>query len=141
MAAGAIGHTGRSPLMRKFVEQFEKAVGSSPIVLSSHIEKHFGPSGETLYLRGSLRFIDSSMLEIAIFAAQDSHGIAIDKYRFQYMGSDGRMIFRYDNAPHYPDIASFPHHKHASDTVMPASMPAIKDLLNEISAVILRTKP
>ncbi len=126
--------------MRKFLEQFEKAVGSSPIVLSSHIEKHFGPSGETLYLRGSLRFIDSSMLEIAIFAAQDAHGIAVDKYRFQYMGSDGRMIFRYDNAPHHPDVVSFPHHKHSIDNVMPSSMPGIKDLLNEISARILQNK-
>ena len=59
--------------MRKFAEQFEKIVGSSPIVLSSHIEKHFGPSGETLYLRGNLRFIDSSVLEVALFASESAH--------------------------------------------------------------------
>src|SRR3990172_513765 len=134
MAAGAIGHTGRSPLMRKFVEQFEKAVGSSPIVLSSHIEKHFGPSGETLYLRGNLRFIDSSVLEVALFTSESAHGLAIDKYRFQYMSKDGRMIFRFDNAPHHPGMDSFPHHKHTLDRVISSSLPSISDLLNEISA-------
>jgi len=127
--------------MRRFAEQFEKTVDSSPIVLSSHIEKHFGPSGETLYLRGTLRFIDSSVLEIALFAAQGGRGIVVDKYRFQYMGKDGGMIFRYDNAPHHPGIDSFPHHKHTPGRVLPSSLPAVKDLLNEISAMILRKQP
>lgn len=123
--------------MQKYVEQFEKAVNSSPIVFSSHIEKQFGPTGATLYLRGSLRFIDSTVLEIALFANASGRGVIIDKYRFQYMSKDGQMIFRYDNAPHHPEIPSFPRHKHTSEKVMPASMPVIHDLLNEISAVIL----
>ena len=124
--------------MRKFAEQLEKTVGASPIVLSSQIEKHFGPSGETLYLKGSLRFIDSSVLEIALFAGGSAHALKVDKYRFQYMNSDGQMMFRYDNAPHYPAMSSFPHHKHMPDKVISSSMPSISDLLNEISAVMLR---
>jgi hypothetical protein len=124
--------------MRKFVERFEKAVNSSPIVLSSHIEKHFGPTGLSLYLKGNLRFIDSTVLEIALFGNNAARGVIVDKYRFQYMTTDGQMIFRYDNAPHYPDISTFPHHKHTSGKIIPASMPAITDLLNEISAMILR---
>lgn len=68
--------------MRKFAVQFDKTVGSSPIVLSSRIEKHIGPSGETLYLRGNLRFIDASVLEIALYASRSGVGPSIDKYRF-----------------------------------------------------------
>jgi hypothetical protein len=124
--------------MRKFVEQFEKTVNSSPVVLSSHIEKQFGPDGTTLYLRGGLRFIDSSVLEIALFTTETPHSIDIDKYRFQYMSADGQMIFRYDNAPHHPETTSFPHHKHIPDKVVPSSMPSIRNLLNEISTIILR---
>jgi hypothetical protein len=137
MAARPIGDTSRSPLMRRFVEQFEKTIGTSPLVLSSHVEKLFGPSGDTVYLKGSLRFINSSVLEFALFATA-SPGISINKYRYQYMSKDGRMIFRYDNAPHHPEISSFPHHKHTSDKVALASMPGIKDILNEISALILQ---
>lgn len=124
--------------MRKFVEQFENTVNSNPVVLSSHIEKQFGPDGTTLYLRGALRFIDSSVLEIALFTSEALNGIDIDKYRFQYMSADGQMIFRYDNAPHHPETTSFPHHKHIPDKVMPSSMPTIKNLPNEISTIILR---
>lgn len=127
--------------MRKFAEHFEKTVGSSPIVLSSQLEKHYGPTGETLYLRGHLRFIDSTVLEFSLFAGKVPRGIAIDKYRFQYMDNEGQMIFRYDNAPHHSDISSFPHHRHSPDKVTPSSIPSIEDLLNEISAMILRSKP
>lgn len=124
--------------MRKFVEQFEKIVNSSPVVLLSQIEKQFGPDGTTLYLRGRLRFIDSSVLEIALFMSEAPHGIDIDKYRFQYMSADGQMTFRYDNAPHHPETTSFPHHKHILDKVVPSAMPTIRNLLNEISTIILR---
>lgn len=55
-----------------------------------------------------------------------------------FMSADGQMIFRYDNAPHHPETTSFPHHKHIPDKVMPSSMPTIKNLLNEISTIILR---
>ena len=123
--------------MRKFVDQFEKVAGSSPLVLSSHVEKQYGPSGDTVYLKGSLQFIDSSVLEFAVFAAA-SPEITIDKYRYQYMKKDGRLIFRYDNAPHHPEVSSFPHHKHTSDKVAVSSMPVIKDILNEISTLILQ---
>lgn len=124
--------------MQKFAEQFEKVISSSPIVLSSHIEKQFGPTWSTLYIRGSLLFIDSSVLEIALFSNKSSYGVTVDKYRFQYMSADGQTIFRYDNAPHRPEIPSFPHHKHAPDKVIPSLMPSIQDLLNEISVIILQ---
>ncbi len=127
--------------MHKFIEQFEKAVDSSPIILSSHIEKQFGPSGTSLYIRGNIRFIDSTILEIALFASKSAHGIVVDKYRFHYMRAGEQMLFRYDNAPHHPGVASFPHHKHTTVKVIPSSMPALKDLLNEISAMMLRKQP
>lgn len=31
--------------------------------------------------------------------------------RYQYHDEQGRLRFRYDNAPHHPQIASHPHHK------------------------------
>ena len=127
--------------MQKFVEQFEKTVNASPIVLSSSIEKQFGPSGSTVYVKGSLRFINATVLILAIYANESARQVIVDKYRFQYMTGDGQMIFRYDNAPHHPELASFPHHKHLPNKVIPSSMPSIKDILNEISAGILQSRP
>ncbi|MDO9123007.1 MAG: DUF6516 family protein [Deltaproteobacteria bacterium] len=47
------------------------------------------------------------------------------------------MLFRYDNAPHHPEVTSHPHHKHISDNVILAREPSLKDVLDEISAIII----
>jgi len=123
----------------RFVENFEKTIASSSAILSSDIQKHFGSEGETVYLKGHLLFIDSSILEIAIFAVAPHNTLSIDKYRLHYMNRAGQMLFRYDNAPHHPEIDSYPHHKHTPDRIIPTTMPNLRDVLNEISAIILRT--
>jgi len=124
-------------VIHKFVEGIEKTIALSSIVLSSNIQKYFGPALETVYLKGHLLIIDSSILEISIFATESRNTLSIDKYRLHYMNSTGQMLFRYDNAPHHPEIDSYPHHKHTSDKIMPSSMPSLKDILNEISAIII----
>ena len=124
-------------MIQKFVEDIEKTIASFSIVLSSNIQKYFGPALETVYLKGHLLIIDSSILEIGIFATKSHNTLSIDKYRLHYMNSTGQMLFRYDNAPHHPEIDSYPHHKHTPDKIMPSSMPSLKDILNEISAIII----
>lgn len=121
----------------KLVENIENTIASNPIILSSNIQKQFGPEDETVYLKGNLLFIDFSVIEIALFANKVQNKISIDKYRFHYMNKDGKLVFRYDNAPHHHEIPTFPHHKHTSNKVMQSLMPSIKDILNEITAIII----
>ena len=124
-------------VIKAFIDNIDKTISSSPIVLSSNIQKHFSPDGKTLYLRGSFLFLDSSVLEIAIFVIETRYALTIDKYRFHYMNPNGQMLFRYDNAPHHSEITSRPHHKHISDNVILAREPPLKDVLDEISAIII----
>lgn len=124
-------------MIQEFVQDIEKSIASSSIVLSSNIQKHFGPALEAVYLKGRLLIIDSSILEIAIFATESCNTLSIDKYRFHYMDSTGQMLFRYDNSPHHSEIGSHPHHKHALDRIIPTTMPSLTDILNEISVVII----
>jgi hypothetical protein len=77
-------------VIERFVEDIEKAIAFSSIILSSNVQKYFGPALETVYLKGHLLIIDSS-----------------------------------------------PHHKHTSDKIVPSTIPSIKDILNEISAIII----
>jgi hypothetical protein len=48
------------------------------------------------------------------------------------------MIFRYDNAPHYPNINTFPNHKHTLTEVKESTMPSVEDLMNEINQYIIK---
>jgi hypothetical protein len=45
-----------------------------------------------------------------------------------------RIFLRYDNAPHHPEIATHPHHKHlgAQDRLTPTDQPTLNQILIEI---------
>lgn len=63
--------------------------------------------------------------------------IIFDKYRFQYMDYKEKHIFRYDNAPHYENIVTFPNHKHLMDgKVIASTAPSFNKILEEITALI-----
>ncbi len=51
-------------------------------------------------------------------------------------------VFRYDNAPHYRNILTFPLHKHAQDgTVVESTVPQFYEILDEITAFIAQSNP
>jgi hypothetical protein len=137
VAKGTVRNPVGNPVIQKFVSDIEKTIDSSSIVLSSNTQKYFGPGEEIVYLKSRITIIDSSTLEIALFATESSGKITVDKYRLHYMNAAGQMLFRYDNSPHHPEIDSHPHHKHTPERISPATMPSIKDILNEISAIIV----
>jgi hypothetical protein len=35
-----------------------------------------------------------------------------DEYAYIYYDPHGRRIFQYDDAPHHPEISTYPHHLH-----------------------------
>ena len=139
VAKGTVRNSVSNPVIQKLVAEIEKTIDSSSIILLSSIQKYFGPGEETVYLKGQLTIIDSSTLKISIFATETHEILPIDKYRLHYMNADGKMLFRYDNSPHHPEIDSYPHHKHTPDKIRPSNMPSIQDILNEISTMIIGT--
>jgi hypothetical protein len=122
-----------------FIEDIEAEISSSSIVVSSNIQKYFGPSNKEVYIKLKLIFIDLSSLEFSLYAIEKGKKILCDKYRYQYMDSNNAPVFRYDNAPHHKEITSFPMHKHLGDKVVESDMPDIKELLAEITALITRS--
>ncbi|AUD02007.1 toxin-antitoxin system TumE family protein [Spirosoma pollinicola] len=58
-------------------------------------------------LRLQIKFIDQSVL-----FTNEYIGSTIRKYAFHWQQFDNQSIIRWDNAPHFPKLSSFPHHKH-----------------------------
>ncbi|KAF5419558.1 MAG: hypothetical protein C5S44_10650 [Candidatus Methanocomedens sp.] len=59
------------------------------------------------------------------------------KYRFNLSDSKGKLIFRYDNAPHHKEIPTFPHHKHLGTQVKPSEEVGLEEVISEIEIMIL----
>jgi hypothetical protein len=90
------------------------------------------------YIGGKIDFENGHFLEF-IEVMDTGVGTKL-KYRYHYMDEAQHLIFRYDNAPHHPEIASFPHHKHIPGEVSENSTPTLKDVLLEIAQRI-KQKP
>lgn len=54
------------------------------------------------------------------------------------MDNQRQMVFRYDNAPHHPELPSYPNHKHIKNIVTSSALPSLKEILNEIGVIILK---
>jgi predicted xylose isomerase-like sugar epimerase len=39
------------------------------------------------------------------------------KYSYRWQNAAGKLIRRHDNAPHHPEISTFPHHRHGENAV------------------------
>lgn len=70
---------------------------------------------------------DGSRLEIREYFFPDGGR----KYAYHWMGVDGSLRCRWDNAPHWPEIATAPHHVHLPGQARPAAsiITTLEDLL------------
>ena len=86
---------------------------------------------ERVNLRIRLRFDQGHLLEInEAVVVEDNSLVSLD-YRYHCQDENNRLIFRYDSTPHFPDLSSFPYHKHLPDTVISSDKPDIDKIIKE----------
>ncbi len=85
-----------------------------------------------LHLTAILR--DDSRLEVRDYLFVDGNR----KYAYQWMEANGQLRRRWDNSPHWPQIATAPHHVHAPDQEMPqpSLVTNLEDLLSFIAEML-----
>jgi Family of unknown function (DUF6516) len=87
---------------------------------------------ERANLRLRLRFNLTCLLAIseAIVIVDDQ--VSYLDYRYHFQDRQNELIFRYDSTPHFPNLSSFPHHKHLPNTVIACEKPDIAKVLQEV---------
>lgn len=82
-------------------------------------------------------FWDGSFLDIYEVVSTELGYLVRINYAYTYI-RDGQRVFRYDNAPHHPEITTHPHHKHIGpeDRLAPADPPNLSQVFSEIEALI-----
>ena len=90
----------------------------------------FKKSDAAFYLNIKIVFVDHSELHAREYVDENHR-----KYTFHWQDPDGKLISRWDNAPHFRELATFPHHKHLS---LALAVDSYDISLNEVMAFILR---
>lgn len=60
---------------------------------------------------------DADFVKATLYFKNDTNlRIALDKernaYSFYWLNEENNLIIGWDNRPHHPEVATFPHHKH-----------------------------
>jgi hypothetical protein len=56
------------------------------------------------------------------------------KYAYYRLSPTGEVIQGWNNAPHHPEIASYPHHLHQENAVLPSQVRSLADVLALLEA-------
>ena len=87
-------------------------------------------------IEGVLSFRNDSVLNFIEFV-NVKEAVLIYKYSYHYQDPHGKLIFRYDMAPHHREVDTFPHHKHIlPNKVVSSSPPDLAQVLDEIDDII-----
>ena len=108
-----------SPLRRlenAYVERYQKEIVT--------------PSRANLRIR--VRFPTGSLLELNEAVVVEMEMLMHLSYRYHFQDRENRLLLRYDNTPHFPDLESFPHHKHLENKVESCEKPSIAQVVEEI---------
>lgn len=116
-------------LLEQYLTAIESTVEGMAVYVEQYQEEILTESRVNLRLR--LRFENEHLLAINEAVVVEGNKLKCLGYRYHLQDGGNKMMFRYDDTPHFPDLATFPHHKHWLDDVLPSSKPAVIDVLEE----------
>ncbi len=106
--------------------------------IDSFVITQFEQNGNNLRFRMIITFKNASKLHVK--------EIIIDgkkrKYGYQWVDENDNLICRWDNAPDWPNIPGFPHHKHyqTEENVLPSENVEFSTILKEIIEMLADRK-
>lgn len=87
---------------------------------------------ERANLRIKIRFTIKYLLAVSEAFVVVNNQIEYVDYRYHVQDEQNSLIFRYDSTPHFPNLPSFPHHKHLFNNVIACQKPHLADVLQEV---------
>lgn len=87
-------------------------------------------------LKIRLRFNQRYLLEINEAIVITDNQLEFLDYRYHFQDEKNCLVFRYDSTPHFPNLSTFPHHKHLPDNVISSHKPEITQVLKEVTELL-----
>lgn len=123
-----------SPLS-KYLNEVEAAFSK---LSSGYIERYEEEclTPERVNLRVRVRFPKGYLLEWNEAVIGDEGHVDHLAYRYHFQDMGNKLIFRYDNTPHFRGLKTFPNHKHLPDNVVPSDRPSVFEVLKQVNETL-----
>ncbi len=120
--------------VEEYFDHLEKIIQSCGYIQSKTLTRD-SRSDYIGYFKADLYFGDGSVLFVREFVCTKIE-VEKDMYAYHYQNAQTQLIFRYDNTRHFPDLATFPHHKHLPAQVIPSEEMDLERVIQEIVTYI-----
>jgi Family of unknown function (DUF6516) len=130
-------------MLEEYLRQIEALLSTSPVVRDVEIARRTVRDTaleKVLNYRYRVMLVDGGFVEMTERVLEVQGTLEMTKYRHHWQDGNGVLIKRWDNAPHYPAIDTFPHHLHdgAEDRVVShqviTGLEALRRILAEVEA-------
>ena len=102
------------------------------LIADETLDYEIDEDADTLYVTGRIAFLQGTVFNFGEVVLPSTV-----RYRYHYSHADGRLIFRYDNAPHHVEVKTFPHHKHVLTGTLESSEKLLNQVMEEIVDLFL----
>ena len=118
-------------MIEAYLRRLDELLSTSPLVRDVEVVRRSIRDTEfekVLHYRYRVLLTNGDFVEMTERVLEAQGTLTVTKYRHHWQDRHGRLMKRWDNAPHYRTIATFPHHLHdgAEDHVV--SHPAMTGL-------------
>ena len=117
-----------------YLDTIKERLVTDELVSSFHVIRERATTTDG-HLRVRSTLSDGSMLEFSEYIQlTPDDEVDVVTYSYHWADAGDNLIRRWDNTPHFPDLAGFPHHIHdgPTDTVRPGEPLNIFIVLDEI---------
>jgi len=119
-------------VIRGYLSQLDRKLKQlAPIISSSSVQREFDANLNIGFIKGRIIFIDGSVLDFA-----ERISVQRPSYRFHYMDSENNLIIRWDSAPHFQHLSTFPFHRHTPRGVEACEALNLLGALTQIERVV-----
>ncbi|MDZ4243573.1 MAG: DUF6516 family protein [Candidatus Doudnabacteria bacterium] len=119
--------------LRDYLDAFHQAIGKIDdygFAESIAIKEEIRPAKQAI-INAKIDLVDGSVVQIRVYI-DGKYKVEVLSYAYQYHDAKGKLIFRYDNACHKPELG-FKDHKHQYDgSMVQSTMPDISDVVDEV---------
>jgi len=126
-------------ILSHYLDSIESAVKSLSNVYIERYEVEI-ITFDRVNLRIRIRFGQGHMFELNEAVIIDDENVNHLGYRYHFQDGKNKLLFRYDNTPHFPELVTFPDHKHSEEKVISSEKPSPQDAILEAAKIITDTE-
>lgn len=76
--------------------------------------------------------VKATVLDGSLLFITELYTASYQKYSYHWQKENGDVLIRWDNAPHFKELKTFPYHKHENDGILPSHRISVDEVIQEI---------